>query len=53
MLSLSRLPDYAKAALLYRIRDRDVLLLQKGVASWKDRYPVSVNQGARGRNRMA
>ena len=31
----SQLPDYAKAALHYRVRDRDVLLLQEGVASWR------------------
>jgi len=49
----SRLLDYAKAALHYRIRDWDVLLLQEGVASRKNRHAVGVNPSARSRNRVA
>ena len=49
----SQLPDYAKAILHYRIRDWDVLLLQEGMASWKNRHPVGVNPCARSRNRVA
>jgi hypothetical protein len=44
-IMLSRLLDYVKAALHYRIRDWEILLLQEGLASWKNRHPVCISRG--------
>jgi len=43
---LSLLLNYEKADLHYRIRDWDILLLQEGLASWKNRHSLGIGRGA-------